>query len=315
LIVLTSNAGIERFAHQWTFVAAIGTNGKSKYMDFQIGKELKMSMISVDKEKCKSDGICVAECPLGLLEIKEKGATPTTVGPAEELCVQCGHCVAVCPHGALSHKLWGPEDFQPVRKELILNDDHAEHFLRARRSIRTYKKTSVPRETLSRLIEMASYAPSGHNSQPVNWLVLENAEEIQSLAGMVTDWMLVMIKEHPEVAVPMHFSKVVAAWERGMDRILRGAPNLIIAHAPKALMPAQAACTIALTYLELAATSLALGACWAGYFNAAANFYPPLMERLALPEGHGTFGAMMVGYPKYQYHRLPLRKKPVITWR
>ncbi len=274
-----------------------------------------MSMISIDKEKCKSDGICVAECPLGLLEIKEKGAPPTTVGPAEELCIRCGHCVAVCPHGALSHKAWRTEDLPPVRKELVLSDEHAEHFLRSRRSIRTYKSAPVPREALSRMIEMASYAPSGHNSQPVNWLVLESPEEIKTLAGMVTDWMRLMIKDHPEVAVPMHFAKVVAAWEKGTDRILRGAPNLIVAHALRAFSPAQAACTIALTYLELAATSLGLGTCWAGYFNAAANFYPPLMERLALPEGHQTFGAMMVGYPKYHYHRLPLRKEPTITWR
>jgi nitroreductase len=36
------------------------------------------------------------------------------------------------------------------------------------------------------------------------------------------------------------------------------------------------ACAIALTYLELATYSLGLGACWAGYFSAAAAFYPPM---------------------------------------
>ena len=28
-----------------------------------------------------------------------------------------------------------------------------------------------------------------------------------------------------------------------------------------------------------------------------------------------TYGAMMVGYPKFAYHRLPTRKTPVIDWR
>jgi len=65
----------------------------------------------------------------------------------------------------------------------------------------------------------------------------------------------------------------------------------------------------------LAAPSLGLGTCWAGYFTAAANFYPPLQEALALPQGHLPYGAAMVGYPKYGYQRMPPRNKPEITWR
>jgi nitroreductase len=65
---------------------------------------------------------------------------------------------------------------------------------------------------------------------------------------------------------------------------------------------ALAACIIALTYLELAVTSFGLGACWAGYFSAAANMGPPMKKALGLPEEHNSFGAMMVGYPKYKYH-------------
>jgi nitroreductase len=113
----------------------------------------------------------------------------------------------------------------------------------------------------------------------------------------------------------MRMDRVVAAWERGQDRVLRGAPHLIVAHGPKALPSAQSACIIALTYLELAATALGLGACWAGYFNAAASFYGPMMEVLNLPEGHQSFGAMMVGHRKYDYHRLPLRNEARVVWR
>jgi nitroreductase len=74
-------------------------------------------------------------------------------------------------------------------------------------------------------------------------------------------------------------------------------------------------CTIALSHLELAATGLTLGACWAGYFNAAARNYPPMREALNLPKGHICQGAMLLGFPKYPYYRIPERKAPVITWR
>jgi len=44
------------------------------------------------------------------------------------------------------------------------------------------------------------------------------------------------------------------------------------------------------------------------------NSYPPLFEALGIPADHKAFGAVMVGYPKLRYQRLPVRKKPRITW-
>jgi nitroreductase/ferredoxin len=274
-----------------------------------------MSLFVIDKDKCRRDGCCTEECPLGLIEIKGEGAFPSPVEGANELCIDCGHCVTVCPAGALSHRSMKPEDCPPIKRQLLLTPEHAEHFLRSRRSIRTYKDRPVDRAVLARLIEIARFAPSGHNLQPVHWLAIQDTKEVKRLAGLVIDWMRLMIEEHPEVAGPMHFDRVVQAWERGQDKVLRGAPHIIVAHGLRSLPSAQPACIIALTYLELAATALGLGACWAGYFNAAATFYPPMMEALALPKDHQSFGTMMVGYPKYRYQRLPLRKEPKISWR
>lgn len=274
-----------------------------------------MSLFTVDQEKCKKDGICVDECPVKIIEIKEENQTPTLVSGAEDFCIRCGHCVAVCPHGALSHKDMKVEDCPPVNKDWLLGPDQAEHFLRNRRSIRTYKNKPVDRDTLSRLIKIASYAPSGHNFQPVKWHVIYDHDELNKLIGMVVDWMRYMEKEQPAMAKSMHFDLVIAAWEVGIDTVCRSAPHVIIAHGAKADPTAQTAATIAMTYLELAALPLGLGACWAGFLNIAAMFWPPMQKALALPEGHGAFGSMMVGYPKYKYHRLPLRNEPPITWK
>ncbi|MBA4394150.1 MAG: ferridoxin, partial [Desulfobacca sp.] len=150
---------------------------------------------------------------------------------------------------------------------------------------------------------------------PVHWLVIEDPQEVSRLAGLVADWMRYLVNQGAEFAITLHMDRVVEAWDKGMDRILRSAPHLIIAHGLKTLAPVQGACTIALTYLDLAAASFGLGTCWAGYFNAAANFYPPLLETLALPPDHLPYGAMMIGYPKYTYQRMPLRNAPKITWR
>lgn len=274
-----------------------------------------MSVIVVDEEKCKRDGLCVAECPLSIIEMKDKASFPSPVAGAEELCIDCGHCVAVCPHGALSQRKMAPGQCEPVNKALMISAEQANYFFQQRRSIREYQERTVDRATMDKLIDMARYAPTAHNAQPVHWLVYEKRQDLDRLAGLVVDWMRVMIKDHPEVAQPMHFDRVVKSWEQGRDRVLRGAPHLVVSHGDASSPRTQGSCIIALTYLELAASSLGLGACWAGYFNAAANFYRPLQEELAFPQGHGTFGAMMIGYARLKYHRIPLRKEARVTWR
>ncbi len=274
-----------------------------------------MTLFVVDEEKCNRDGICVETCPRLLIALKNHLKVPTPTEDAEELCINCGHCVAVCPKGAISLSTMKPEECPPIKKEWLLSSEQAEHFLRSRRSIRTYLDKAVDRKVLSKLIQIACYAPSGHNSQPVQWLVIYNSDEVQRLASLVVDWMRNLINEQPALSASLHSNRIVAAWEAGKDRICRNAPHVIIAHSPKDLQVAQSACTIALTYLELAAPAFGLGTCWAGYLNAVANLWPPLKDALQLPVGHASFGAMMIGYPKYKYRRMPLRNQAKISWR
>jgi nitroreductase len=145
--------------------------------------------------------------------------------------------------------------------------------------------------------------------------VIEDTNEVKRLSGLVVDWMRVAIKEMPEMADFVRLDLIVRDWGSGKDRIMRGAPHAIVAHAPSVYVMAPQAGTIALTTLELAAYSQGLGACWAGFFYAAAMYYPPMMEALQLPKSHTCLGAMMVGYPKYRFSRIPLRDEPAVFWR
>ena len=273
-----------------------------------------MELFEVNPHTCNQDGICAAVCPVGIIAFT-KGSVPVPVSGAEEICIGCGHCVAVCPTGSLSHRDMAVEACQPVRPALRLTAEQSEHFLRARRSIRVYREQPVAREELARLIEIARYAPSGHNTQGAEWLVLGDRNELHRLSGIVIDWMRWMLAHMEEVALSLHIDRTLERWEAGNDVILRGAPVVIVAHAAKDNRMAPTTCTIALATLELASTAIGLGCCWAGYFNAAATTFPPMQEALALPSGHQSFGAMMVGHPKFTYHRLPTRKMPNITWR
>lgn len=273
-----------------------------------------MDLFEVNQQSCNKDGICAAVCPAGLIDF-QKGECPTPIAEAEEVCIRCGHCVAVCPTASLSHREMSMEKCPSIQKELHLSIAQCEQFLRARRSIRTYKEQSVPKNELLKLIDLARYAPTGHNTQSVEWLVLGSRDELKHLAGITVDWMRWMLDNMSEIALSLHLDRAIRRWEEGKDIILRDAPIVIVTHAAKDDLIARTSSTIALSYLELAATSMGLGCCWAGFFHAAATNFPPMMEALPLPEGHQSMGSMMVGYPRFSYHRLPLRKPPGITWR
>jgi len=296
------------------------------------------NLFKIDVQKCCHDGICAAVCPLQLITFTKKDKLPAPIGQAEKQCIHCGHCVAVCPTGALtidtlkpgelrvdldgslyygpvSQQTMKPEACEQVDTKLLPTLEQVRHFLSSRRSIRAYQSRPVDRATLSSIIDTACYAPTAKNSLPVNWLVIEDAGEVKLLSGLVIEWMRQVINAEPEMAQSMSLKRLVDEWDKGIDRICHGAPHVIVAHAPTDLPSSLSSCTIALTYLELAAYAAGLGACWAGFFNAAANFYPPLQDALNLPDNHQCYGAMLIGYPRYQYHRIPLRKKATVTWR
>lgn len=273
-----------------------------------------MALFVVDQEKCKRDGICVATCPVGIIEMIDKDSAPTPIEGAEELCLNCGHCVAVCPHGAMTLATMTSQQCPSLQKELLPDATQVEHLMRARRSIRSYQQKEVEDEVLGKLIDIAHFAPTGSNKQPVNWLVINGESKVNQLAGLSIDWLRHLIKSENPMAGNPFVPRAVAAWDAGRDNICRQAPSLIIAHGADDYPTAKTDGAIALTYLELAAFSLGLGTCWAGFLNFAASDWRPLQKVLELPEGHVLFGAMMLGYPKYQYHRLPLRNEPRVTW-
>lgn len=265
-----------------------------------------MALITIDREKCKKDGICAAECPFSLIELSGADGFPEIRPAAARLCIQCGHCVAVCPHDALSLASISPDGFQAIGNGSPPTLKKIGQLLTTRRSIRAYQRQTVPRDHIAQLLDLCRWAPSAKNEQPVNWLVMENPQAVHHLAGLVVDWL------RTGTAYP----GIVSAWDQGKDMVLRGAPHLLVAHAREDSLKPEIDCTIALTYFDLAAASCGIGTCWAGILMAAvAAGYPPLLEALALPVGHRLYGAMIFGYPRFPYFKVPARKEARIIWR
>ena len=116
-----------------------------------------MAILTIDETKCKQDGICAAECPRRIITQVDDASYPQIAEADEAYCMVCGHCVAVCPHGALDHASMTADDCLPVREEYLVSPEQVVHFLRARRSIRAYKKKDVPRGKVTKLIDVARF--------------------------------------------------------------------------------------------------------------------------------------------------------------
>lgn len=273
-----------------------------------------MSLLIVDEEKCKKDRICAGECPMAIIQLPDDDF-PRLVEGGEGICISCGHCVVVCPHGALSHARVPLDECPPIQKDLKINEEEAVQFLRSRRSVRFFKDQPVERETIQKLIDIARYAPTGSNSQTVEWIVHTDRDKIKDISGMVIEWMKAELEKSPDVFSAPYMPIVVAAWDFGFDAVLRNAPALITASAPGDSSNGMVDLTLAFSYLELAAVTMGIGTCWAGILQGALLNHPPLREAIGIPEGHVHHYPMMAGYSKVKYHRLPQRKPPVINWK
>ena len=273
-----------------------------------------MSGLTVDQDMCNQDGICAAVCPRHLIEMTPE-EYPAAGPDFAELCLKCGHCVAVCPQAALSLDWLQPEDCLDLRPELSLNQEQAAQFLRSRRSIRIYQDKPVERAKLEELLATAVHAASASNGQPWHWLVIQDRAEVKRMAGLVIDWMRQTIDQDPDLAQAFSMASLVSAWDSGQDRISRDAPNLILVHGDEGLFFGPEDCALALSYVELLAPTLGLGACWVAYLYYPSNLYPPLTKALGLPKGHRFYGAVLVGYPKFKYQRSPNRNPARVTWK
>jgi nitroreductase len=223
----------------------------------------------------------------------------------------------VCPSGSLSHRD-SPLNASPkIEKGLSVTPEQVEQLLKGRRSARVFRDRPVSREIITRLIDNARYAPTGHNLQEVEWLVIDDKKELDRIEELGIDWLQWVIKNLPQVAASANMQEKLERQKLKHDAFLRGAPVLIVAHAVKDNLASLAGIDSAnaLSYLDLAACSLGLATCWAGYVYIMANTFPPVKDALALPEDHAVYGCMMLGYNKFKYHRIPCRRAPGIVWR
>lgn len=290
-----------------------------------------MPRISIDENLCKKDGLCAMACPAGILDQREKGTIPRIV--REQSCIACGHCVAICPHGAISHSDYPEGTVTPVEPERVPTYDQVLELVRSRRSKRRFKDETVEREAIEKVLEAARFAPSGHNAQPVEFIVIQNKQRLKTIGTMTVEALKKMMKpfKSPVGRAVMRFvvdrrvvkmlSKfapeidgVAELFYGGTDIILNDAPVLILFTADSAGISPEVDVNLALQNATLAAEAAGLGCFYSGFVLAACSRDKSIPAFVSLPETHKVYGALAMGHPKLKYGKWPERRPMRVRW-
>lgn len=96
-------------------------------------------------------------------------------------CIACGHCVVACPAEAIEHSDFPPGSFGPLTPELLPSSAQVFELLRARRSIGEFQDKPVPKAVVEQVLEAARTAPSAHNYQKTQYVMVQSAETRRQL--------------------------------------------------------------------------------------------------------------------------------------
>ena len=134
-----------------------------------------------------------------------------------------------------------------------------------RRSIRRYRKGSLSKEQILRLLEAARWAPSAKNLQPWHFIVVVEDELKEKLA-----------------------------YACKYQEFIKDAACIIVGLADKVLSPKWCIVdtTIALEHIVLTAHEMGLGTCWIGAFDES-----KVKEILGIPERYKVVALITIGFP------------------
>lgn len=178
-----------------------------------------------------------------------------------------------------------------------------------RRSVRAYKSEAIPRNLLKRVIEAGNQAPSGMNSQPWRFVVIEDRDLHKRLLEAAIPNARQLLEPLKE-SNPERYQLIMKRYDELEDPIYYSAPAIIFVIGVG--IYADLSCPLACQNMMLAAFSLGLGSCWV-QFGSLVTENQEIATALDLKDEEKIFGPVVLGYP-VSFPEPPEKKPPVIKW-
>lgn len=293
-----------------------------------------MFEITINSDICNKDGLCAMTCPVSIFQQDEKRTLPKIAEASLKRCFGCGQCMAICPQDAITHTGYPEGTVNPIQKEIVPKYDQLVELIRSRRSKRSYKEKPVERSVIEKVLEAARFAPSGHNEQSTEFIVVQDEQTIHEI-GKLTAASL------NKLASPFHspigrmmvrraigkrgaeylgklapeFEGLASLYNSGTDLILHKPPVLVLFCADSVggtLAGINA--NLALHNAALAAETVGLGCFYTGFVVVVSERDDSIAKLVGLPETHKIYGALAMGYPRLKFRKWMERNPAKVTW-
>ena len=181
--------------------------------------------------------------------------------------------------------------------------------VKKRRSFRRFKPDPVPKEILEKVLEAARHSPSAGNSQPWEFVVVQDAATKRSITQSITSGYKKIGKADPTmywaVAVQPHLSTAPVLIVVCGDRRLQ---KTYPVHLPGEVLLRQSL-AISIYTLQLAAASLGLATAWATMQTELRE--TQIRKLLGIPDVYTVDHIIPLGYPDEEKEKSEKALRPV----
>jgi nitroreductase len=219
------------------------------------------------------------------------------------MCWECHRCLAYCPTGALYICDKDPANSYPI--EVVATGEQLDAFITNRRSCRNYLQKNVDKELINHILKIVGTQPTGSCNQLVEFTVINDIKTMNKLREILYE----ELWEKTEQGVyPYRFTKedlemIRSFYDKGEDIVFRGAPHLLIPHAPIGRGEWTVDTCIALSYTELLMAAHGLSAIILSFIWAAIEILPKTKMLFNIPDDHFIQCFLAFGYPSLKPYR------------
>lgn len=289
-----------------------------------------MPKVQINRDECTSCGLCTEVCPQEYFRQPTAKSIPDVV--KEEGCIVCGHCVAVCPSDAVQHMDFPETAVHSISEERLPSPESVMEVFRSRRSIREFRDEPVDKQLIEQIIEAARLAPSAHNYQSTEYVVITDGQIISQMVKLTVEFLantakalrnpitrrIALMTAGDEVKSVMgildDFERTVDEHNQGRDGVLHGASAVIVFHGHRSALYSHVNAQLAVQNAALMATSLGIGAFYTGYVAAAGRRERKIPNLLNIPKDNKIHAGLALGWPRLDYKKWPDKRPAKTNW-